>query len=318
MLNTLVSTETISKEDWLKYRNQGIGGSDVSVICGINKYKSMFELWVEKTIGSVEDEDEKEVAYWGKTLEPVIRAEFVKRTGLTVSTVPSILQHPDYPFMLANIDGYILTDNGNYIFEAKTASAYLLDEWDNADNYVPYGYQLQVQHYMAVTGMQGAYVACLVGGNQFFCHFIERDDELIEMIISLEQKFWEHVESNTAPPIDGSDTAKDYINSLFPASKSTSCITLNDSYIKLVEDFENYESQEKYYRELKDKSANELKMLIGDNESATISNRVITWKNIISERLDTKRLSSEQPEIYQKYLNQSSYRRFTVKQRKAE
>jgi len=55
MLNTLVSTETLSKEEWLKYRNQGIGGSDVSVICGINKYKSMFELWVEMILSIMVD-----------------------------------------------------------------------------------------------------------------------------------------------------------------------------------------------------------------------------------------------------------------------
>lgn len=316
MLNTLISTETISKEEWLKYRNQGIGGSDVSAICGINKYKSMFELWVEKTIGVVENEDEKEVTYWGRVLEPVIRAEFVKRTGLTVSIVPSILQHPEYPFMLANIDGFIATDSGNYIFEAKTASAYLIDEW-TSDGSIPYPYVLQIQHYMAVTGTQGAYVACLVGGNQFCYHFINRDDELIDMIITLEQKFWEYVESSTSPPVDGSDVARDYINSLFPTSTS-SCITLDDSCLKLVEDFESYENQEKHYRELKDKSANELKLLIGDNESATISDRLVTWKNINSERLDSKRLASEQPELYAQYLNQSSYRRFTVKQRKAE
>lgn len=313
MLNTLISTELMSKEDWRKYRNMGIGGSDVSAICGINKYKSMFELWVEKTIGTVENAEESEFAYWGTVLEPVVRAEFVKRTGLTVLTVPSILQHPEHKFMLANIDGIIYTDNGNYIFEAKTASAYLIDEW-TTENYIPYSYMLQVQHYMAVTGVQGAYVACLVGGNQFFCHFIERDNELIDMIIAWEKQFWDCVENNTAPPVDGSETAKEYLNSIFPASTSGSCIKLDDNYLKIVEDFENYELQEKYYHELKEKSANELKMLIGDNESATVSDRLITWKNIVSERLDSKRLSVEMPEVYTQYLNKSSYRRFTIKQ----
>jgi putative phage-type endonuclease len=315
MLNTLVPTETMTKEEWQKYRNQGIGGSDVSAICGISKYKSIFELWVEKTVGVTESEDDSEFAYWGTTLEPIIRNEFIKRTGLTVSTVPSILQHPDHKFMLANIDGIVHTTEGNFIFEAKTASAYLLDEW-TADNYIPYPYMLQVQHYMAVTGMQGAYVAALVGGNQFFYHFIERDDELIDMIIALEQKFWSYVETDTAPPIDGSATARKYLNSLFPASTPSSCISLDDNCLKYIEDFEKYQEQENYYRELKEKSANELKILIGDNESATVTDRLITWKNITSERLDSKRLAFEQPEIYRQYLNQSSYRRFNVKQNK--
>jgi predicted phage-related endonuclease len=171
---------------------------------------------------------------------------------------------------------------------------------------------------MAVTDMQGAYVACLVGGNQFFVHFIKRDDELIDMIIKLEQEFWRYVESKTPPPIDGSEAAKKYLSTLFPSSVKGESIVLNDSCLKLVEDFESYLEKERYCCALKEQAANELKLLIGDNESAKISDRIITWKNISQERLDTKRLASEMPDIYDRYLNKSSYRRFTVKSKKGE
>ena len=45
----LVSTENMPYEEWLEYRKQGIGGSDASVVCGINRYKSPVELWLDKT-----------------------------------------------------------------------------------------------------------------------------------------------------------------------------------------------------------------------------------------------------------------------------
>ena len=318
MLNTLAPTETLTKDDWLKLRRQGIGGSDVGAVCGLNKYKSAFELWVEKLNLDEKDEtDENEFTYWGNALEPVIRSEFMHRTGFTVSTVPAILQHSDldYSFMLATIDGIVHTPEGEYIFEAKTASAYLLDDWTNG---VPYSYQLQVQHYMAVTDLQGAYVACLVGGNHFIHHFIERDNELIDMIIRLEKEFWDCVESNTPPEIDGSNAAKEYINSLFPVSTNPESITLDDSCMKIIDNFEIYEAQEKIYKDLKEKCANELKLLIGENESATVADRVISWRNVTSERFDSKRLAYEMPEIYSQYLNQSSYRRFTIKSKKGE
>ena len=45
----LVSTENMPYADWLEYRKQGIGGSDASVVCGISRYKSPVELWMEKT-----------------------------------------------------------------------------------------------------------------------------------------------------------------------------------------------------------------------------------------------------------------------------
>lgn len=171
---------------------------------------------------------------------------------------------------------------------------------------------------MAVTGLRGAYIAALVGGNQYFCHFIKRDDEIIEMLIRLEKEFWSYVETNTIPPIDGSESAKSYLNSLFPASTTGESITLDDSCIKLIENYEIYEAQEKLYKDLKEQSANELKLLIGEHESAKIADRVVTWKNVSQERFDTKRLASEVPEIYDSYLNKSSYRRFTIKTNRGE
>ena len=47
--NILVETEGLSKEQWLRYRKQGIGGSDVASLLGISKWKSEIELWLDKT-----------------------------------------------------------------------------------------------------------------------------------------------------------------------------------------------------------------------------------------------------------------------------
>lgn len=47
--NVLVSTGNLPYEDWLEYRKAGIGGSDASVVCGVSRYKSPVELWMEKT-----------------------------------------------------------------------------------------------------------------------------------------------------------------------------------------------------------------------------------------------------------------------------
>ncbi len=118
-------------EQWLEWRRKGIGGSDASVVCGINKYRSPIELWLDKT-GQAAFEEAGEAAYWGTILEPVVREEFTKRTGIGVKPVKQLLQHEDYPFMLANLDGICETpDHGTCIFEAKTASAFKACEWDD-------------------------------------------------------------------------------------------------------------------------------------------------------------------------------------------
>ena len=73
----LASTENMPYEDWLAYRKQGIGGSDASVVCGISRYKSPIELWMEKT-DQIPAQEAGEAAYWGTLLEPFVREEFTQ------------------------------------------------------------------------------------------------------------------------------------------------------------------------------------------------------------------------------------------------
>ena len=160
----ITSTENLPYEDWLEYRKLGIGGSDASVVCGISRYKSPVELWMEKT-EQIPTQEAGEAAYWGTQLEALVRAEFTKRTGLEVELVKQLLQSEEHPFMLANLDGVCEhPDLGPCVFEAKTASAYKAGEWENS---IPAEYMLQVQHYLEVTGYKAAYIAVLIGGNTF-------------------------------------------------------------------------------------------------------------------------------------------------------
>ena len=198
----VTSTRNMPYEEWLEHRKQGIGGSDASVVCGINKYKSPVELWMEKT-NQLPYQEAGEAAYWGTQLEALVRTEFTKRTGIKVSQASHLSQSEEHPYMLANLDGTCEVPNfGTCVFEAKTASAYKAGEWEDS---IPDEYQLQLAHYLSVTGYKGAYIAVLIGGNKFCWKFVERDDELISMLVELEADFWNHVQDGTPPPLDGSD-----------------------------------------------------------------------------------------------------------------
>lgn len=307
----LTSTENMPYEEWLEYRKLGIGGSDASVVCGINPYKSPVELWMEKT-NQLPYQEAGEAAYWGTQLETLVRDEFSKRTGIEVKHTNQMLQSEKYPFMLANLDGTCEhPDYGTCVFEAKTASAYRANEWEN--NSVPYSYVVQVQHYMAVTGYQGAYVAVLIGGNQFRWRFIERDEELISLLIKLEAAFWNHVKSITPPPLDGSEASAKFLAERFPNSVPNSQIVLPDVASDLIDQYDLACQQLETVKEQKQQAENLLKEMIGEHEIACVGDRTITWKNISQERLDTKTLKAEHPTLYKKYANQTSYRRFSIK-----
>ena len=193
----IANTAAIPYEEWLERRKEGIGGSDAAVVCGVSRYKSPVELWMEKT-GQLPAQEAGEAAYWGHQLEELVRTEFTKRTGIQVEHRMELLRSDQHPFMQANLDGTCQQpDLGPCIFEAKTVSAFKAGEWEDG---IPDEYYLQVQHYMAVTGYQGAYVAALIGGNNFRWKLIHRDDELIEALIQLEADFWKHVQNETPQP----------------------------------------------------------------------------------------------------------------------
>lgn len=147
----LVDTKGLDRDDWLEVRKQGIGSSDASAAVGLNPYKSQLELWLEKTgrltrpETSADDEDSSPM-YWGTVLEEIVAKHYQKRTGHKVRRVNAVLQHPDYAFMLANLDREIIGSSEVQVLECKTAGAYGAKLWQDG---VPEYVQLQVQHQLA-------------------------------------------------------------------------------------------------------------------------------------------------------------------------
>ena len=309
MAKVVIKTNNLTREEWLQYRTKGIGGSDVSIIAGINSFKSIYQLWLEKT-GKIElEEENSEYAHFGTLLEPIVRKEFMERTGLKVRQKHMLLQSEEYPFMLADLDGVIREKGKLCIFEAKTASAYKQEIWEQG---VPAPYILQVQHYMAVTGAVKTYIAAIVGGNHFFYHVVERDDQMICKIITMEKYFWEkHVLRQVEPLPDGSDVTTRYFNDKFKNCNGET-IELPEEVLSICDEYDNLIQKIRKLEKHKNATANRLKSYLGEAETGVVENRTISWKRITKNSVDTKRLKAEQPEIYANYLTKSSYRRLSI------
>ena len=306
---TLVKTVNLSHADWLRYRTMGIGGSDVSVIAGINPYKSAYQLWLEKTGQTEPAESENEYTHFGTVLEPVIRREFMERTGLKVRQKHMLLQSETYPFMLANLDGVINLNGEMCIFEAKTASAYKLDEWQSG---IPPEYMLQVQHYMAVTDTKKAYIAALIGGNHFLYKLIERDNEIISKIIAMEKCFWEvNVLGGIAPDIDGTRATTEYFNSKYNVSNGLA-VKLPEELISECEEYNRLADEIDRLTSAKDAVCNRIKNVLKENETGFAGKYKISWKQVVSAKFNTTKFKADNPELYIKYLTSSQYRRFSL------
>ena len=305
----IVKTKDLPREDWLNYRTRGIGGSDASVIAGINPFKSAHQLWLEKTGRVKPEQTDSDYAHFGTLLEPLVRKEFSERSGLKVRQKHMLLQSKDHPFMFADLDG-VINDNGQKaVFEAKTASAYKQTVWETE---VPSAYILQVQHYMAVTGYEKTYIAALVGGNRFFWHAVERDEEMIGKIIAMEEAFWEtNVMGDVEPVPDGSEATTDYFNKRFKESNGET-VLLPMEALQICDEYERLSAELKDVEEKKNAAANRLKALLKEAERGEVGSRSVIWKQVSKSYLDGKRLKEENPRIYEDYLKKTSYRRLSV------
>ncbi|WP_445478018.1 YqaJ viral recombinase family nuclease [Lysinibacillus irui] len=304
-----VSTLEMDRIEWLQLRKSGIGGSDASAILGFNRYKSAFQLYIEKTSELVEESD-SEAAYWGNVLEDVVAKEFAKRTGKKIRKINRMLRHPKHYFMTANLDRDVVGEKA--FLECKTASEYLKDSWNGED--VPAAYLCQLQHYLAVTGYEKAYIAVLIGGNKFVWKEVARDDEFIELMIQHEKSFWEnHVLADVPPAIDGSSSASELLAKMYPQDDG-SAIMLDEQSNTLIEAIESIKAEQKQLEKQRNEYENQLKMTLGEAAEGHSNRFKVTYKTIASSRLDSKRLKEEQPAIYEKYIKESLSRRLSIKE----
>lgn len=305
----LVNTERLSREEWLKYRRQGIGGSDVAAIAGISRWKDPFGIYMDK-IGKVKPSEQNEAMYWGSTLESVVLEEFVKRSGLHVETLPFLLRHPEIPYLLANVDGIVTDEDGRQgVFEAKTANAFAKSEWEG--HKVPEEYMLQVQHYLNVTGLNFAYVAVLIGGNEFQYKRVARDNDMIRLMMALEINFWEEHVLPKSPP-DPTAQSAELLSLLYPGGKKEALI-LPEETLEFLQQFEKFQAQEKEAKNNKDEAAAKIKSLMQDYEVAKVDGYTVKWTSVSTDRFDATAFKKEHPSLAKEFTKSSLSRRFSVK-----
>ena len=297
MSKILVYTKDMPRKEWLKYRMLGLGGSDAGAVCGLNPYVSPIDVFLDK-IGEKEEEPENEAMRQGRDFEEYVAKRFEEATGKKVRRRNVMFQHDEHDFMVANIDREVVGEDA--ILECKTASVYATDKWKNG---VPEHYEIQCHHYMAVTGAQKAYLACLILNKELVIREIERDEEIIENLIAIEKQFWEeNVLKKIMPPPDGSSAATDAIKVLYADSDADGSIALMGFEDKLRRYDEIKELQDQLAQE-SEQIKQEIMLEMQENEVAFAGERKITWKQQGGRTtVDGTRLKKDLPDIYNKYI----------------
>lgn len=321
-MNTKVNLQSIedARQEWLQSRRLGIGGSDVAAILGLSKYRSPYQLWLDKTGRTEAEDSQSEASYWGNTLEDIVAKEYAKRNGVKIQRVNATIVHPKYDWMRANIDRAIINPDisGNVrikegklttdrILECKTANQYLAKLWgDEQSEQVPDYYLTQVQWYMGITGASMCGLGVLIGGQKFRSYQVAFDPELFEMLTEECSKFWhEHVQADEPP----APTTFDDVLHRWSTHNPDQAVNADDELANLVAEYKDLNKTIKEagaeLDDLKLKICTRMEdaeMIIAEDK------RIATFKYQERNTLDSKALKAAHPDIYEQFVKTSSTR----------
>lgn len=201
-----------SREEWLKHRMQGIGGSEISAVVGLNPYMSNVDLWELKT-GAVEPEDISDKPYikYGTQAEPLLRDLF--KLDFSQYEVfyeeNNSFRNSKFPWALASLDGWIRDENGRVgVWECKTTNILQSMQKEKWNHQIPSNYYCQVLFYMAVIEADFAILKAQLKTEfegvpylQTRHYFIERADvqEDMDYLMGKGAEFWESVKNKEKP-----------------------------------------------------------------------------------------------------------------------
>ncbi len=311
----------MTENEWLAQRRAlGIGGSDAGTILGVNTYKSPYALWADKT-GRADKDDAGDAARWGHRLEPVIAQAYAEDYNVALVEWKVILVSVEHPYMFANLDYLEVTPSEQFpaglvtewrelvpppgahnIVECKTsgiASPGTVHHWNN--NQIPISYYYQGLHYSIVTGIFGVTFVALLAGQGLVIREMPMIDEDADTLIAAESMFWDLVQSDTPPPVDGSNSTEEAQKFRFREVESGLVYDGGATLAALWADFEAAKAE----AEAADKARKELRAKIleavGNAEVGVAGDqKLFTFKsNNPTVSVDTGKLKSEFPDIYE-------------------
>jgi predicted phage-related endonuclease len=293
-----------NREEWLQARNAGVGSSDICSLLGIGlsagaePSKSPYALWAEKK-GMIErDKPEGDWAgrlELGHDLEPIIHRRLEREVGADVKIVNPgdfTIATGEQPWHKVTVDRLCLPvmEIGDPLVtveqefaaaegtaEFKTVEPFASSDWDEE----PSTYAtVQAQYQMAVSPkMRYAYVAAQIGFGKFRVFTVKRHQELIDALMETGARFWDHIESDTPPDVDGFRATQKALALVFPKPRVFK-VDLDADFAAVVEARKELKAEIKRLEQQERQLANELKAAIGDAEHAEIAGypKWLQWK----------------------------------------
>lgn len=111
--------DQVSKEEFTQLRRTGFGGSDSSVLVGVNPFSTISDL-IQSKVRTELSEEEKAIGKLasvrkGNDLEPLIISKASEILGVEVFKPPHMYRLKEFPYLTMNFDGVADADNKHYV-----------------------------------------------------------------------------------------------------------------------------------------------------------------------------------------------------------
>ena len=319
-----ISTLGMSRGAWLEERRKSLGGSDMGAVLGLNKYRSPYTVWAEKT-GRIGETPDNEAMRQGRDFEEYVASRFEEASRLSARRMNYLMRREDCPHLHANIDRKIVGLNAG--LECKTASALSLNRYEGGE--FPESYYAQCVTYLAVTGWARWYLAALVLGKGLYCYQITTtplDDtpewcessvyvspEEIEAVKRCAEDFWrDYVETDSPPPLDGAEGTTGALEAIYEGGGGEVELFGRE---KLIEQYQYLAERKKAIDKDMDTIKQQLMADLGDNERGYCGRYTVDWRSQTKQTFDAKTFRRDHPEMeLNGYFKTSNFRRFTIKE----
>lgn len=201
-MNAVQVQLTQGTPEWNAWRLQGIGGSDAPVIDGSSPYRTLRELFFEKTgkgSSSEEDESKEFIFAKGHKTEALIRKQFQDRLGVEIK--PICFQHNKFGYLRASLDGF---DSSHGVLEAKLVGKEVLEK-ASTEGEIPTFHYTQMQHQFLVSGADVGNWFGHDGKKTGIVVPIRADMEFIKRLEEREHRFWDDVMNGKIPALSDRD-----------------------------------------------------------------------------------------------------------------
>lgn len=178
----------------MKNRKEYIGSSDISSIVNLNKYRSAYEVWYQKTTG--EETPDNDAMFWGRTLEPAILFGTAQRYEYEIVHSNHFATHDVHTFFGATADAIGIKDKVKFVVEIKCTTNFN-KHFNETD--VPQEYILQAMWLMGIHKVNECRFYVLFNGNKDKEYIYKFDEELFNQLVEKALQFWELVQTNTPP-----------------------------------------------------------------------------------------------------------------------